>query len=233
MNTNLKEVKDMAITFLNLELSKTEFFPMIIQHPFFNTSFVYIDGDFIDISMRDNFEKAKKYIMKGLNECKNVYDVFGMLNKPYRLIFYKYVKDDLSDEDKTQLLFDIYTETEFPNQDVNVTPYELCDWFSEVDISAVISDSDKEFQDKLPKTITVYRGVSKGSVNGLSWTLSYDKAKWFANRLSSKAENTVYIGKINKEDIFCFTDCRNEKELILNFNKVYDIKAEKVKKNRE
>lgn len=230
MKSNLKEVKDMAITFLYLDIEETEMSPLVILHPFFNNSKFYVNGDFIDILESEaNFELARKEVEKYImNECKTVSNVVSLINKPYRIVFYKYIKEFLSDTNKAELLLDIYTVTEFPNQDVNVSPKELCKYFSEVDLSSAVNKEDKEYFDSLPQVLTVYRGVSKGSEKGLSWTLSHDKAVWFANRFSLQKKNTVYIGKVKKEDIFCYTNDRNENEVILNYTKVYDMYSETI-----
>ena len=67
---------------------------------------------------------------------------------------------------------------------------------------------------KLPDTITVYRG---GHKDGLSWTLSEEKAKWFGERnyYFNEQETPLWKMDIKKKDIAWFTNSRNEQEVIL------------------
>lgn len=39
--------------------------------------------------------------------------------------------------------------------------------------------------DTLPETIMLYRGCSKGHEYGMSWTTSFERAHWFATRMSA------------------------------------------------
>jgi len=51
--------------------------------------------------------------------------------------------------------------------------------------------------------------------------LDLEKAEWFSTRFGDIGY--VYKGKINKKDILTYCNQRNEKEVILDYNKLYDI----------
>lgn len=85
--------------------------------------------------------------------------------------------------------------------------------------------------------LTVYRGeyidFEFGSSievgQAISFTLNYEKARFFACRWSPKKAN-VYTAKVAFEDIIYYTDCRNESEVIIRpeskGRKFLDLKCE-------
>ena len=79
----------------------------------------------------------------------------------------------------------------------------------------------------LPEKVTIYRGVNNPKYKrGFSWTLDKRIAYWFANRYENK-ESYVYECAVNKEDIICYFEIRNEKEAKIDPKvlKEYEIKA--------
>ena len=83
--------------------------------------------------------------------------------------------------------------------------------------------NEQKLFDSLPDEIVVYRGLQgkKAKAKGFSWTTDEWRARWFANRW--KTQNKVFRAKIRKEDVFMYTDARNEKEVILNPYKLKEI----------
>lgn len=68
----------------------------------------------------------------------------------------------------------------------------------------------------LPDTVTVYRGVShEGDDDGISWTLSREKAEWFAKRWSD-GNPRVFSGTARKEHIHAVFNGRREDEVVIN-----------------
>lgn len=84
-------------------------------------------------------------------------------------------------------------------------------------------DERKAFK-ALPEEFEVYRGyhVHKSAVTnekynnqkGFSWTLSREKAEWFAKRFQ-RNEGRVDVMKVNKSEVFAYMGSRNEEEVIL------------------
>ena len=84
----------------------------------------------------------------------------------------------------------------------------------------------KKFK-SLPEEVMIYRGGhKKNNSKALSWTVDYNQALWFAKRF----DNNGYVlqATIKKDDIIAYFDERNEKELIVDFNKIYDLKYKKI-----
>lgn len=69
--------------------------------------------------------------------------------------------------------------------------------------------------------LTIYRGESNKSTpleSAFSWTLSKEKAFWFANRFDNK-NPIVYKAEIPIEEVLAYFEPRNEEEIIIDFKK--------------
>ncbi|WP_305817284.1 hypothetical protein [Photobacterium leiognathi] len=80
------------------------------------------------------------------------------------------------------------------------------------------NQADIDIYNSLLETFTVYRG---GHVAGFSWSLSKDKAAWFATRSSEFGNNRFEIHslEVKKSEVCWFTNARNELEVIVLKNK--------------
>jgi hypothetical protein len=81
-----------------------------------------------------------------------------------------------------------------------------------------MNDDEREELAKLPDPITVYRGIPESSLdedNGLSWTLSREKAEWFARRYSPIfGPGAALEGQVRKSDVHALLLGRDEQEII-------------------
>lgn len=89
----------------------------------------------------------------------------------------------------------------------------------------VMNEEDLAIYDNLPDTLRIYRGYTKGSEycnrQGYSWTLNYNTANFFSNRLKPKDHKPgVVSGMVNKKDIVLFTNRRSELEIVVDPRKV-------------
>jgi len=87
--------------------------------------------------------------------------------------------------------------------------------------------------DKLPGKgpFTLYRGVSgtgwKKKIRGISWTASFEKAKWFAERLALICPGPeVYKAVVPEKYVYAYYNGRNEQEFMCNIPK--HLKLERV-----
>lgn len=162
-----------------------------------------------------------------IDEAKSFGNILPMISKPYQLLFFKINKDYLSKETYNNYLKEIWCHTEFPNADKNVSVDESLEIFKNIDKSRIMTTYEKMKLRSLPDEVTIYRGThKKNNSNALSWTDDYDSALWFAKRFDSNGY--VLEATIKKEDIIAYFDIRNESELIIDFNKIYNLKSEKV-----
>lgn len=77
---------------------------------------------------------------------------------------------------------------------------------------------------QMPEALTIYRGYQKrGKKLGLSWTLSKEKAIWFAYRWSHRGSPLVAIGTCKKADVFGYCNDREEQEIVIDPKKIVGI----------
>ena len=227
MKTNLDKIKDVAISFLYLEPKYKDIkFPMFIAHPFFDSCFLM---DYKTNSMYNIFEQTKifeenrKFIKNIIQKECSVQIIFQMICKPYRLTFFKYIQEYLSDKDFAELLMSSWVETEFITDNPNVKMKEFISWFEKANKIYLMDKDSFEQYNKLPEKFSIYRGVgNRRYKNGMSWTLNKDKAIWFSERFKYDDKH-VYYGIVEKQDVLAYTNERNEYEIIVNPKKVKNI----------
>ncbi|MFA5259039.1 MAG: hypothetical protein WC402_03100 [Candidatus Pacearchaeota archaeon] len=193
----------------------------IISHPLTSHIDVIKEGKMLTL----NKNNIKDYINWKCNEikeeAKDIDDIFMQVNKPYRLTFLYLIKDFLTEEEFNSMMKDCWVMTEYPNQEGMGILLKLFDK-SKKELLMTKEELDKF--NSLPQVIIIYRGLQdkKAKIRALSWTLSKDKAMWFASRWKNK--NNVYQADINKEDVFMYTNDRNEDEVVINPTKLNNIK---------
>lgn len=193
--TNLEKLKNIAKNFLYIDVKgqDSELWPLIVQHPIFNSSVVYGKKRFYDITKPEDLREARDEYCEAINTIKRVDEVVDFINKPYRMTFLKYAKEDMSIKDFSENLKYIWTTTENPNQDVNVSVSTAAKWFREADKNFLMNKKEQEVYANLSESITLYRGVAVGrNPKGLSWTNDIETAKWFAHRFDRNGK-TGYI----------------------------------------
>lgn len=107
-----------------------------------------------------------------------------------------------------------WADTEFPHHRIE-TWLEILD---HPDAHHMMAPSDREVYDALPEVVTVHRGIGpEGTADGLSWTLSHEKAVWFAQRFASTTSTSgeVVTREVAKERITAYLDRRSEQEVIV------------------
>lgn len=219
--TDLNEVKRLAQAFVYMEPEQVEECPFFIQHPVYDTILQIIDGKPFNLLEDINaFKKLQQKTVDSIFRKKTALGVLFMIRASYRLTFFKYCKNDLSEEDYSNLLMEAWLTEENPMSDVNVSMKELLSYFKKANKEIMMCSKDLAAYNTFPDKVTIYRGVKEPKL-GMSWTLSKSKAEWFATRFS----DTGYIFQAiaNKSDILCYTNDRNEKEVILNPNLLTDI----------
>ena len=78
-----------------------------------------------------------------------------------------------------------------------------------------MTHAEREGLRRLPNKVWIYRGGS--DKDGLSWSLSKEKATWFKQRNEhfTGQPMEVFSKQVHKNRIFAFLDGRGEKEIIL------------------
>ena len=224
--TNLDQVKSVALNFLYLKIEPTSLAPMVVSHPFTNSAFVYMDGEIKDIYNNiDNQEAWRKWVKRLIAESDDLFKIILMINKPYILTFLKHIQEYISPFDMGRVLSYGWTTTEFVSDNPNVTKTQLVKMFKISDRKSLMNDEEQEVLASLPDNVIIYRGVNceaKKYIRQLSWTLDIDKAKWFSNRLR-KPDNkpAVYTAEIEKIDILAYF--KTEQEVVVDTRKLESI----------
>lgn len=228
--TNLEGVKKIAKLFVDLPIESNNKFG-IIQHPFISNRFVpkILELEdvgkvipFYDVYDEEDLREVRSMLKKIINATKDYQNFSIIVNKPYLLTFFKYTKDFLSNEDYSEFLSTVWTYTEYPNNDTNVSTRELLSYFNKSDKNILMSKDELEAYNKLDDLIAVYRGVKPGAkVKALSWTTDKKVAKWFADRYEKNGK--VYKAVIDKKDVLAYFLNRNEYEVVVNYNKLKHI----------
>lgn len=225
--TDLSKCKRLAKYFLDIDIQENDIVPDIVSHPFFQYCYVIDEetGEMVNILENENaLIKIKEQIKERINRIDNYMQFTLLVTKPYRLAFLKHTIEYLNKEDFSKYLIDTWVEDEYVNLNKDVSKRELVKYFKNASKEYLMDKEEMEVYSKLEDVVVIYRGVTdynNKQIKAMSWTLNKETAIWFANRFKQKGY--VYQAKINKKDILTFCDKRNEKEIIVDYTKLYDI----------
>lgn len=226
--TNLEAVKDVALSFLYIDVEETNYSPVVVAHPIFESGILYTPHTKKMVNIfedKDGFEEVLNYYDERIRKEDGISGIYMIIRDAYKLAFIKFIKDYLSPEDFGKYLADAWVISENPNQDTNVSLKEAADMFREADKKYLMSEKEYKVYDALPDTFTVYRGVARGrNPKGMSWTRSKKKAEWFANRFNLDDQvGYVQAATAHKEDVFAYFSNRNEDEYVISVKSLEDI----------
>ena len=215
---------------MRVPILETEYSPIIVSHPFTKCGIVTIlDGEeFSQLDITKSPDALKKWqaqMEKQIDESHNAHFVYYLVNDSYRLMFLNDISKFLSSEEFSDLLGDAWVTSEYANLDENVTKKQLLKLFKDADKSKLMSEDELETFEDFEDEVVVYRGVGSGNKNNikaLSWTTSFGKAKWFAERWGKGGK--IYAATISKENILAYFDRKNEDEVIVDFAALQNIK---------
>jgi hypothetical protein len=228
-NENFRKIKDTAIIFLEapievrkIPLNRGEVRELVV-HPFFSSRIVRFVEDteqpYHDI-LSDNASLQKAILrFKGLIEKSESTDsILMLLNESYRLQFLNIIQKGLSPDEMGRLLADVWVDSERPNNDV-IPLSTIIKWFKNASKQSLMDADEFAYYDSLPDKFTVYRGIgSESNKKGISYTLSLEKAEWFANRFQKKGY--VLTGTAKKKDVLAYFNRREEQEILIEPKKI-------------
>lgn len=227
---NFTKIKYLFKAYVDYPISDIDGFR--VQHPFHNTSILAIsDGTklthFNCLTDEKSYSIWKQTLKDQIENSKSVNQLFFYLMKPYRMqtlvYFYELgLFDDLTI--LAPLLKSCWSTQEFPNWNERHHLAKIREIFS-LCKDFIMDEDERKYYDSLPDEITIFRGqynnYRKVPYRALSWTTSFDTAAWFKNHRYTNGK--IYEAKINKNDTYAYLNNRGEHELIVNFNKIYDI----------
>ena len=228
-DNELEKAKELAKLFLHMPVDTTEYSPMFITHPFWESAFVSDgDGVFNLLEDKERYQKYQEYFSrKCLDTCVTLIQLVYRFRKSFRLTFvdYLYKEHIISKITAGNLIADIWTTIEVVNHDVNVPKNRVLSYIQKADKEIIMDENEKKVVNELPEVVTVYRGCeSRAGLNGLCFTLNKNTAFWFATRYQEKG--FVMEATIGKNDIIAYKDSRGENEIILDYRKLLSKKIE-------
>lgn len=143
--------------------------------------------------------------------------IFLIYERPYRLEAFMELEHHFSDDDYWTLLGAIWTDSE--NIWQNEEDWRTC--FTEHRsgrVDHLMEDEEREVYKSLPPVMTVYRGYRRSDrADGLSWSLSEERAKWFATRFPSQEEESPRVtkGQVKREHVLAYFGSRQEDEIVV------------------
>ena len=160
------------------------------------------------------FKNKTRRIQTALKQ-KRWEPIIWMHERPYRLWAFSQFNKVMTPEQYWTILRSIWTDHEFPSVEKNL-------WLSMFEATnkskrKLMTGEERRSLNRLPKVVDIYRGYDgkHGSPLGLSWTLSKDKAIWFADRFGGE-EPIVASATCKQESIIALFKGRKEEEVIIN-----------------
>ncbi len=228
--TDLENVKNVAKWLLNIPVIETPLSPMIVSHPFTKSGIISFptENGFMSLDItasEEAFQKWTSILEKQIDACRNVNQIFYLVNDSYSLLFVRKASKFLSVEEFSELLGEAWVHSDYANEDDNVTKKELTQMFKTADKKALMTESELETFENLADTFVVYRGVAsknKSKTQAFSWTTNFDKADWFAKRWGN---GVVYAGAVSKADVFAYFGRAKEDEVVVDFKKLQNVRV--------
>lgn len=163
------------------------------------------------------------FLVRKLQDIEDPYKAASFVPKQERDIFIIFNIEKLVASGKLEkIMINFYTMVNFP-----MTSFDIERWrymFDHCNRSRLLAEGD-ELPKELGSEFTIYRGQNLEEVPGISWTLSKEKADWFAKRnemfLGGKGKTDVVDMRVTLDDILYYYNGREEQEVVVSPHKLY------------
>lgn len=234
---DLNKVKSIANSFLHLEMEQNKEFPIFVHHPFFDSIMICDkEGIFNVLEEPERYDRfLSNYNNMFIKKADSLTAITRLIRNNYKVCFLRFLYESnaitLKECGNELALWWSFVNV---NHDVNVSKTAVMKWLKAADKESLMDNEDYTVYNNLPDKVTVYRGVQeKDHAKGFNWSLSKEVATRFATDIAYKKEGIVCETTVDRKDIIAYTDQRNEKEIILDYKKLDNIKFTKVKSSRE
>lgn len=226
-NSDLCAVKSVARTLVYIDPKICDL--GFVQHPFIQFSFVpapdyALSHRILHVDDQQDLIEIRSAILDQIERTTSYLHLLFLIQKPYSGAFFKMSQMYLSDQDFAKALEYIWTNVECPNVDPNVSQSDWIRFFKKAKPELLMDRDEIEMLDQLSDRVVVYRGLQpNASVQGLSWTIDSNVAKWFASRFGHNG--SVYRAEIEKCNILAFFGNRGEKEVVVDPKKLIGVET--------
>jgi len=209
-HSDVKLVKELEDSLINSE--DMEFGPMV-DHPLVR-HMVYTPAQNLYLN---KLFKSKQEKLKELIQNKKWDGVVWLHERSWRAWAFAQFAPYMKPVEYWKNLSGIWIDTEFPHVHKDM----WLDLFSAnvKQKRKLMSSKERQVIQDLPKKATIYRGYDddiKNNLMGISWTLSEEKADWFATRFKIETAPRVAEGQCEKSSILAYFDDRGEQEIVIN-----------------
>lgn len=219
-NTDIDKIRSIAIAFARLPIEPNEKIPFFVSHPFIDSSVTMLPGkngpELVNLFESDGEERFKKEIVQTLKRKSTVDGLLMMISKSYRFTFLDHIKTYLSNDDLAVCLRYVWKNSEYTNCGSVFTKKQLLSLFRKSTKEKLMDEDELPIFQELPEHITIYRGVTSVNCKDIkvfSWTMSLDRAKWFAARFDDEVQE-VFQAELPKEGVLAYFS--DEEEIIAN-----------------
>lgn len=206
--------------------------------PFFYYDFpVSYDLIFVFMNEEVHSYSSKKVLNHISNETSKVKEEFenhnymkfiSLSHEVIADILYEDMMKFIPDEYKYEMSMRVYTRKEYGFQEWNETFLEnVLQTKTEQDKKETQEHLQNHFPEGIPDELTIYRGEADLSTpyeEALSWTLSEEKAIYFAERYGYQGDGVVYEAIVETKNIIDFLTHRGELEILVESQHLLDVK---------
>jgi hypothetical protein len=149
--------------------------------------------------------------MKSLLQKQEYLSMFCLMEKGLRIQYLNEWYFDIPEQQRLEVFNTVYSSSEYG--------FEI-----DEEILMNIKELFALQKNDLPEELTLYRGETSRSTHytdALSWSLKKKTAEFFARRF--KSEGTIYACKVKKEDIINYITDRDEDEILVSSDYIYDV----------
>ena len=208
--TNIEHVRNFAITIAHLPIDPNKEIPFLVSHPFLDYVMTIIPGkngpEHVNVLEGDGEKRFREHIVKQLQKKEDVIEILLLLSKAYRFTFLKHIQGDLSADDLGKCLKFIWCGNEYTNIDDIFTKKQLVGLFSRSAKNTLMNKEERLVFDELPERVRIYLGTTSLNIKDLkvlSWTLSKERAEWYAGRFKDEVQN-VFEAEIPKDGVLAY-----------------------------
>lgn len=177
-----------------------------------------LEGPLVDHTNKVYLQKLES-LAKAMN-TKDYHTYIWLHERPYRIEAFIRIEKNLKDPEYWKLLGLVYIDSE------NIHEFKE-EWIKllsskRTGYQAIMRPEDFSIYCTLGPRFKVYRGFRHMSFKkGFSWTLSKEKAQWFASRFGGTGKVTSKV--VPRYHILAYLDGRGEQEILLRPDRVYKL----------
>lgn len=176
--------------------------PLVISVPYF---------ELLNKMLNEKLREKRAALHDALDKGKWA-SVIWLHERPYRVAAFWAIRKKMDDPTYWRLLQQVLIDTE--NQWQNKRRIRsLLTTKRRGSSHQMMDEEEQRAFDELPSLITIYRGCMSKNQRGFSWTLSRDRAVWFAKRFDRTGPRVV-SALIAKRDVLALLLGRGEQEVL-------------------